>query len=141
LPFSRATTALAKLGVLEEQPKQLTKVVVRIELFLWKFLRMRWYDAHLFFSSVEPKEAMDLIRERYEPGLVYRFLSERQDDLEWENSMTVGISLLFAAMRQAEKQGFNPKTAGIFTLHRMLEQALDEVTDLEDLLKVGAPPE
>jgi hypothetical protein len=71
---------------------------------------------------------------------VYQFLSERQDATEWENTLTVGLSLMFASMRQAAKRGFNPKTAGIFTLQRMMEQALDEVDDLEDLLTVGAPP-
>lgn len=136
----RAQEALAKLGVLPDERARLKRVTGRVELFLWKFLRMRWYDVHRFFSSVEPIEAMELIQEPYAPGRVFEFFSVRQDDLEWENCMTVGLSLLFASMRQAAKRGFNPKTAGIFTLQRMLEQALEEVDDLEDLLQIGTPP-
>ena len=136
----RATDAISRLGVLADEPARLAKLVGRVELFLWKFLRMRWYDIHRFFSSVEPIEAMELSRETFQPGMIFHFFAERQDELEWENAMTVGLSLLFAAMRQAQKRGFNPKTAGVFTLQRMMEQALDQVDDLEDLLKLGAPP-
>ena len=132
--------AIGKLGVLEGEPARLKRLTGRVELFLWKFLRMRWYDAHRFFSSVEPIEAMELVQEPYGPGKVFDFFSARQDDAEWENCMTVGLSLLFASMRQATLRGFDPKTAGIFTLQRMLEQALEEVDDLEDLLRIGAPP-
>src|SRR5439155_24174738 len=107
---------------------------------LWKLLRLRWPDIHRFFDSVEPIEAMTLTRERFEPGKVFHFFSERHDTLEFENAMTVGLSLVFAAMRQAAVRGFNPKTAGIFTLQRMMEQAMERVEDLEDLLQVGAPP-
>jgi len=131
---------IAGLGVLPDEPARRKKVCGRVELFLWKFLRMRWYDIHRFFGSVEPKEAMELSREKYQPGMVFHFFSERQDAREWENCMTVGMSLLFAAMRQAAKRGFNPKTAGIFTLQRMMEQAIEPVEDLEELLEVGAPP-
>lgn len=136
----RAMETIARLGVLPDEPARRKKVCARVELFLWKFLRMRWYDIHRFFGSVEPKEAMELSREKYQPGMVFHFFSERQDAREWENCMTVGISLLFAAMRQAAKRGFNPKTAGIFTLQRMMEQAIEPVEDLEELLEVGAPP-
>jgi len=137
---ARAMKTLGQLGVLSDEPARLKKVCGRVELFLWKFIRMRWYDIHRFFSSVEPKEAMELSREKYQPGMVFLFFSERQDDQEWENCITVGLSLLFAAMRQAAKRGFNPKTAGIFTLQRMMEQAVEPVEDLEELLEIGAPP-
>jgi hypothetical protein len=136
----RAMEAIAQLGVLADQPARLKKVCSRVELFLWKFLRLRWYDIHRFFTSVEPKEAMELSREKYQPGMVFHFFSERQDPLEWENCMTVGLSLVFAAMRQAAKRGFNPKTVGIFTLQRMMEQAVEPIEDLEELLQIGAPP-
>jgi hypothetical protein len=136
----RALRAIGQLGVLSEEPARLKKLGTRVELFLWKFLRLRWYDAHRFFSSVESKEAMELLREKYQPGMVFHFFSERQDDKEWEDCMTVGLSLVFAAMRQAAKRGFNPKTAGVFTLQRMMEQAVEPVEDLEELLQIGAPP-
>jgi len=136
----RAMRCIAQLGVLPDEPARLKKLSSRVELFLWKFIRMRWYDIHRFFSSVEPKETMELARERYEPGMVFHFFSERQDSTEWENSMTVGLSLVFAAMRQAAKRGFNPKTAGVFTLQRMMEQAVEPVEDLQELLEIGAPP-
>ena len=136
----RAMETIARLGVLPDEPARRKRVCARVELFLWKFLRMRWCDIHRFFGSVEPKEAMELSREKYQPGMVFHFFSERQDAHEWENCMTVGMSLLFAAMRQAAKRGFNPKTAGIFTLQRMMEQAIEPVEDLEELLEVGAPP-
>ncbi len=136
----RALRAIGQLGVLSEEPARLKKLGTRVELFLWKFLRLRWYDAHRFFSSVESKEAMELLREKYQPGMVFHFFSERQDEKEWEDCMTVGLSLVFAAMRQAAKRGFNPKTAGIFTLQRMMEQAVEPVEDLEELLQIGAPP-
>jgi hypothetical protein len=137
---ARAIETIAQLGVLSDEPARLKKLSGRVELFLWKFIRLRWYDIHRFFSSVEPKEAMELAREKYEPGKVFYFFSERQDRLEWENCMTVGLALVFAAMRQAAVRGFNPKTAGIFTLQRMMEQAVEPVEDLEELLQLGAPP-
>lgn len=137
---ARARDAIAKLGVLADDPQRLGRLVGRVELFLWKFIRLRAHDAHRFFESVEPVEAVDLSRRRFEVGRVLHFLSERQDDHEFENSMTVGLSLLFAAMRQAKKRGFDPRTAGIFTLQRMLEQAVDDIDDLADLLERGAPP-
>jgi hypothetical protein len=136
----RAMKTMASLGVLAQEPARRKKLCGRVELFLWKFVRMRWYDIHRFFGSVEPKEAMELSREKYQPGLVFHFFSVRQDEQEWENCMTVGLSLLFAAMRQASKRGFNPKTAGVFTLQRMMEQAVEPVADLEELLQIGAPP-
>jgi hypothetical protein len=136
----RAMKTMANLGVLAEEPARRKKLCGRVELFLWKFIRMRWYDIHRFFSSVEPKEAMELSREKYQPGLVFHFFSVRQEEQEWENCLTVGLSLLFAAMRQAAKRGFNPKTAGVFTLQRMMEQAVEPVADLEELLEIGAPP-
>ncbi len=136
----RAMRCISLLGVLPDQPARLRKLCGRVELFLWKFIRMRWYDIHRFFSSVEPKEAMELARDKYEPGMVFHFFSIRQDSGEWENCMTVGLSLVFAAMRQAAKRGFNPKTAGIFTLQRMMEQAVEPVEDLQELLEIGAPP-
>jgi hypothetical protein len=136
----RATALVARLGVLAEEPARLEKLMGRVDLFLWKFLRLRWYDAHRFFTSVEPKEAMDLSRERYEPGKVLHFFAERQDEAELENTVTVGLSLVFAAMRQAAKRGFNPKTAGLFTLQRMMEQAVEPIEDLEELLAIGTPP-
>ncbi len=137
---ARAQEAIASLGVLAEEPARLHRLVGRVELLLWKFLRMRWHDIHQFFSSVEPIEAMALSREHFHPGMVFHFFSERQDPHEWENAMTVGLSLVFAAMRQASRRGFNPKTAGIFTLQRMMEQVVDEVEDLQELLALGAPP-
>ncbi len=137
---ARALEAVAKLNVLAEDERSRKALTNRIELFLWKFLRLRWSDAHRFFSSVEPKEAMELVRERFHPGMVFHFFSERQDAAEWENCMTVGLCLVFAAMRQAQSRGFDPKRAGIFTLQRMLEQALEQVEELEDLLAIGAPP-
>jgi hypothetical protein len=136
----RAMTAIAQLGVLPDEPARLKKLCGRVELFLWKFIRMRWYDIHRFFESVEPKEALELSRDKYQPGMVFYFFSERQNTQEWENCMTVGLSLVFAAMRQAAKRGFNPKTAGVFTLQRMMEQAVEPVEDLEELLEIGAPP-
>jgi hypothetical protein len=136
----RAIDTIARLGVLSDEPARLKKLSSRVELFLWKFIRLRWYDIHRFFSSVEPKEAMELSRENYEPGKIFHFFSERQDAVEWENCMTVGLALVFAAMRQAARRGFNPKTAGIFTLQRMMEQVVEPVEDLEELLQLGAPP-
>ena len=38
------------------------KLVIRVDLFLWKFLKLRWSDAHRFFPAVEPIEAMASIR-------------------------------------------------------------------------------
>lgn len=135
----RGCRTVARLVVLPDQPVRLSRLVRRVEMFLWMFIRLRWYDIHLFFASVEPKEAMELSHEHFSPGLVLSFLSERQTEEEWEDTMTVGLSLLFAAMRQATRRGFNPKTAGIFTLQRMMEQAIEPVQDLEDLLSIGAP--
>lgn len=137
---ARADEAIARLGVLPDDAARRKRLVGKVELLLWKFLRMRWHDVHRFFSSVEPIEAMELTKESFEPGKVFHFFSERHDPLEWENAMTVGLSLVFAAMRQATERGFNPRSAGIFTLQRMMEVALDQVDDLEDLLRVGAPP-
>jgi hypothetical protein len=137
---ARAHATAVHLGVLPEATAARTRLLNRVELFLWKFIRLRWYDIHRFFESVENKEAMELSMEAFQPGKVFHFFSERQDDAEWENTVTVGVSLVFAAMRQAAKRGFNPKTAGVFTLQRMLEQALDDVEGLEDLLARGAPP-
>ena len=136
----RASRAIAKLGVLADDRPRLLKLTGRVELFLWKFLRARAHDAHRFFEAVEPVEVVALCKKKFEPGRVFHFFSERQDDLEFENSMTVGMSLLFAAVRQAKKRGYDPKTIPIFTLQRMLEQAIDEIDDLEDLLQIGAPP-
>jgi hypothetical protein len=136
----RATEAIAQLGVLADEPARLHKLVGRVELFLWKFLRLRWHDVHRFFSSVEPIEVDALVKEPFEAGKVFDFFSERQDLGEWENCMTVGLSLVFAAMRQAAERGFDPKHAGVFTLQRMLEQVIEQVDDLEDLLERGAPP-
>ncbi len=126
--------------MLRNEPARLGRLVARIEVLLWKFLRMHWHDIHLFFASVEPIEAMALSRQSFSPGVVFCFFSERQDPMEWENCMTVGLSILFAAMRQAQAQGFDPRTAGIFTLQRMMDLALDSVGDLEELLALGAPP-
>ena len=137
---ARAFEAIARLGVLADEPARLQRLVGRVELMLWQFLRLRCHDIHRFFSSVEPIEVMALTREPFEPGKVFHFFSERHDALEWENGMTVGLSLVFAAMRQAAERGFDPKTAGIFTLQRMMEQAVEQVGDLEDLLQLGAPP-
>ncbi len=136
----RALSAIAGLKVLQEDERSRVALCKRVELFLWKFLRLRWSDAHRFFTSVETKEAMEVVKERFQPGRLFHFFSERQDDSEFENTVTVGLSLVFAAMRQAEARGFDPKRAGIFTLQRMLEQALEQVEDLQDLLAVGAPP-
>ncbi len=136
----RAVEGIARLGVMADEPARLGRLAGRVELFLWKFLRMRGHDIHRFFDSVEPVEALALARRRFEPGRVFHFFSERQDDAEWENTLTVGLWLLFAAMRQAKKRGFDPRRAGIFTLQRMLEQAVEEVDDLEDLLRMGTPP-
>jgi hypothetical protein len=137
---ARAASTLAQLGVLPDQPARLRKLVGRVDLFLWKFIRMRWHDIHRFFDAVENKEAMELSREPFMPGKVFAFFAERQDAKEWEDTLTVGVSLVFAAMRQAARRGFNPKTAGVFTLQRMMEQAVDSVDGLEDLLTLGAPP-
>ena len=52
----------------------------------------------------------------------------------------MGVSLLYAAMRQCQRRGFEPSQAGLFTLQRMLEQAMEGVDDLHDLLQAGAPP-
>src|SRR5712692_2950030 len=89
----RAMQCIAQLGVLSDDPARLKRLCGRVELFLWKFIRMRWYDIHRFFSSVEPKEAMELARDKYQPGMVFHFFSVRQDSGEWENCMTVGLSL------------------------------------------------
>jgi hypothetical protein len=137
---TRAAATLARLGVLADEPARLRKLVGRVDLFLWKFIRMRWHDIHRFFEAVENKEAMELSREAFMPGKVFAFFAERQDAKEWEDTLTVGVSLVFAAMRQAARRGFNPKTAGVFTLQRMMEQAVDSVDGLEDLLAIGAPP-
>lgn len=137
---ARANAAAVRLGVIPDEPAARARLISRVELFLWKFIHLRWHDIHRFFESVENKEAMELSLETFQPGKVFHFFSERQDDAEWENTMTVGVSLVFAAMRQAAKRGFNPKTAGVFTLQRMLQQAVDEVEGLEDLLARGAPP-
>jgi hypothetical protein len=137
---ARAQTTLGHLGVFTDEPARRKRLAGRVELFLWKFLRLRWHDVHQFLEAVENKEAMEFAQESFQPGKVFDFFSERQTDKEWENTLTVGVSLVFAAMRQAAARGFNPKTAGIFTLQRMMEQAVDSVDDLEGLLAVGAPP-
>ena len=59
---------------------------------------------------------------------------------QYFNSLTIGVSLLYAAMNQCQTRGFEPSTAGLFTLQRMLEQALEGVDDLQDLLALGARP-
>jgi hypothetical protein len=137
--LQRASEALERLGVMREDAERRRKLVVRVDLFLWKFLKLRWGDAHRFFAAVEPIEAMELLRERFEVGRTLAFLSERQHEDEWENTLTVGVSLLYAAMRQCQRRGFEPAEAGLFTLQRMLEQAVEGVDDLADLLEVGAP--
>ena len=135
----RANATIASLGVLADQTVPRARLTAKVELFLWKLLKTRWHDIHRFLDSVENKEAMELSLEPFVPGKVFRFFCERQDDKEWENTLTVGLCLVFAAMRQAQLRGFNPKTAGTFVLERMLEQALDEVDGLEDLLERGTP--
>ncbi|HVE84398.1 MAG TPA: hypothetical protein VND93_16195 [Myxococcales bacterium] len=137
--LQRASETLARLGVMPGDPERRRKLVIRVDLFLWKFLKLRWGDAHRFFAAVEPIEAMELLRERFQVGRTLAFLSERQHDEEWENTLTVGVSLLYAAMRQCRERGFEPSSAGLFTLQRMLEQAVEGVDDLKDLLAVGAP--
>jgi len=137
---ARALEGIARLGVLPHEPARRSRLAGRVELFLWRFLRLRWYDIHQFFESVENKEAMEFGQEPFLPGKVFHFFSERQNDAEWENTLTVGLSLVFAAMRQAGARGLNPKTAGIFSLQRMMEQVVDEVSDLGDLLARGGPP-
>ena len=139
LALQRASAALERLGVMRDDPERRRKLVIRVDLFLWKFLKLRWGDAHRFFAAVEPIEAMELLRGRFEVGRTLAFLSERQRDDEWENTLTVGVSLLYAAMRQCQRRGFEPSMAGLFTLQRMLEQAMEGVDDLKDLLEVGAP--
>jgi hypothetical protein len=136
----RARRAIVTLGLPDTGTQALNKLVGKVELFLWHFLRVRWHDAQRFFASIESKEALDLTRERFEVGKVFDFFSQRQDDLEWENCMTVGLCLVFASMRQAIERGFDPHRAGIFTLQRMLEQVAESVSDLEELLARGAPP-
>src|SRR5262245_2948585 len=133
----RACETLGRLGVMSDDGDRLRKLVIRVDLFLWKFLKLRWYDVHRFVASVESKEALDLIREPFEVGKVLEFFSLRQDAAEWENCLTVGVSLVYAAMRTCRERGFEPATAGLFTLQRMLEQAIDQVEDLEDLLTMG----
>ena len=137
--LQRASEALERLGVMRGDPERRRKLVIRADLFLWKFLKLRWGDAHRFFAAVEPIEAMELLRHRFEVGGTLAFLSERQHEDEWENTLTVGVSLLYAAMRQCQARGFEPSSAGLFTLQRMLEQAVEGVDDLRDLLEVGAP--
>jgi hypothetical protein len=137
---ARALAALSRLGVLPDEPARQNKVLDRLELFLWHFARLRWYQIHEFFFSIEPVEAMSLVQSKFAPGKVLEFFSERQDDSEWENSLTVALSLLFAAMRQSQKRGYGTSLSSIFVLQRMLEQVLEEVTDLEDLLRIGTPP-
>jgi hypothetical protein len=133
----RACETLGRLGVMQDDADRLRKLVIRVDLFLWKFLKLRWYDVHRFVASVESKEAMDLVREPFEVGKVLEFFSLRQDEAEWENCLTVGVSLVYAAMRTCRERGFEPATAGLFTLQRMLEQAMERVEDLEDLLTMG----
>ncbi len=135
----RAKQAIAQLGVFPDNPRSLQRVVNKVELLLWQFVRLRWHDIHQFFASVEPVEALELTKQRFEPGMVFDFFSERQDALEWENAMTVGICLVFASMRLLQERGFDPKTAGIFALQRMLEQVANDVGGLEELLERGAP--
>jgi hypothetical protein len=135
----RAQKGFASLGVMPENVDRRRVLSERVEQFLWKFLRLRWSDIHMFFASVEPKEAMELSHETFKPGLVYEFFSDRQNESEFEDTLTVGVTLLFAAMHQAERRGFNPNTAGLFTLERMLEQAIEPVQDLEELLLLGRP--
>src|SRR5438132_613802 len=43
-------------------PERRRKLVIRIDLFLWKLLKLRWPEAHPFFSAVEPIEAQALLR-------------------------------------------------------------------------------
>jgi hypothetical protein len=135
----RAQKAFALLGVMPDQLDRRRAVADRVEQFLWRFLRLRWHDIHQFFSSVEPKEAMELSREIFSPGKVFHFFSERQGETEFEDTLTIGITLLFASMNQAQKRGFDPNTVGLFTLERMMEQVVEPVCDLEELLKLGEP--
>jgi len=136
----RAQKTLADLGVMPDRVDRRRAVCDRVEQFLWRFLRLRWHDIHQFFSSVEPKEAMELSRESLLPGKLYHFFSERQGPTEFEDTLTIGITLLFASMNQAQKRGFDPNKVGVFTLERMLEQVVEPVADLEELLSLGGPP-
>lgn len=137
----RALEALGKLGIFPENPANRAKVLKRLEVFLWRFLFLRWYESHTYFSSVESSEVRELVLETgYTRNGVLQFFAERQDDRELEDTLVVGLSLMFAAMRRASQRGFSPKLANIFVLQRMMEQVIDEVGGLEDLLLAGRPP-
>jgi hypothetical protein len=136
----RASEAIARLGLLADEPLRREKLLAKSEVFLWRFMVLRWYDAHRFFQSVESKEMRGLIAEGFAPGRMFRFFLERQDAVEFENSVVVGLSLVFAAMRKSAERNHDPREASLFTLQRMMEQSLEGVDDLVDLLAVGAPP-
>ena len=137
----RASEAVARLGLLADEPARRDKLLSKAEVFLWRFMVLRWYDAHRFLQSVEPKEMKELLAGgSFAPGRMFRFLLERQDEAEFENAVVVALTLVFAAMRRAAERDLDPREQSIFTLQRMLEQALEQVDDLVDLLKIGAPP-
>ncbi len=137
---ARAAETLAELGVLEDDPARLRSLAGRIELLLWKFLQMRGHRAPRFFDQVTAEATMEACCGEFQPGAVYLFFSERQDARAWVNSVTVGLSLMCAAMRRIAEHGEDPRRAGSFTLERMMEQAVESVETLEDLLRIGAPP-
>ena len=126
--------------MLDDEPARLRSLAGRIELLLWKFLQMRGHEAPRFFTQVTGEQALEACCGEFEPGTVYLFLLQHQDERGWQDSITVGLSLMFAAMRQATAQGEDPRLAGSFTLQRMMEKAVEQVQTLEDLLKIGAPP-
>jgi hypothetical protein len=113
----------------------------RLEVLLWHFLSLRWYDAHRFFECVESQEAKDLLPGGFRNGVVYRFFSERQDDREFENAVMIGLSLWFAAARRLKDGGgADPFRANPFAIQRQMELAVEEVEDIHDLLRIGKPP-
>ncbi len=136
----RAVETLTRLGV-KASPAERETLATRLEVLLWRFLTLRWYDAHRFFESVESKEAHELLPRGFRNGAVYRFFSERHDDREFENAIMIGLSLWFAAMRRIEAMGADPYRANPFAIQRQMELALDEVDDIHDLLRIGRPPE
>ncbi|MHB8872880.1 MAG: hypothetical protein ACYC8T_04270 [Myxococcaceae bacterium] len=138
--IARAASTLAELGVLDEDPARLRSLAGRIELLLWKFMQMRGDQAPRFFTSITREQAMEACCGEFQTGTIYVFLSDHQDAPGWVNSITVGLSLMCAAMRHAAAQGEDPRKAGSFTLQHMMEKALESVETLEDLLRIGAPP-
>ena len=88
-------------------------------------------------ASVEPDETRAFRALAYEPGYVFAFLCQRQDDDELKNSILAGWCLWKATRNRATTMGFDPDICGEFTLMRMLDQVLEEAVEAGDLIEAA----